>query len=70
MRGEGVQPGPMSNFSSPLAFCGWGAGSTCFWVDPELDLTFSFLSTGLMEETYHIERLQRLADLVITSMVE
>jgi len=69
-RGEGVQPGPMSNFSGPRTYCGWGAGSSCFWVDPELDLTFSFLSTGLMEETYHIERLQRLADLVITSLVE
>jgi len=70
MRGEGVQPGPMSNFSSPRTFCGWGAGSTCFWVDPEFDLTFSFLSTGLMEETYHIERVQRLSDLVLTSMIE
>lgn len=70
VRGEGVIPGPMSNLSSPGAFCGWGAGSTCFWVDPTLDLTFSFLSTGLMEETYHIERLQRLADLVITALVE
>ncbi len=70
VRGEGIQPGPMSNFSSPRTFCGWGAGSTCFWVDPELDLTFSFLSTGLMEETYHVERLQRLADLVITSLIE
>lgn len=70
MRGVGIQPGPMSNLSSARSFCGWGAGSTCFWVDPELDLTFSFLSTGLMEETYHIERLQRLADLVVTSLVE
>jgi CubicO group peptidase (beta-lactamase class C family) len=70
MRGVGIQPGPMSNLSSPRSFCGWGAGSTCFWIDPELDLTFAFLSTGLMEETYHIERLQRLADLVITSLVE
>ncbi len=69
VRGEGVQPGPMSNFSSPRTFCGWGAGSTCFWVDPENDLTFSFLSTGLMEETYHMERVQRLSDLVISSMV-
>ncbi|MGR8920945.1 MAG: hypothetical protein ACU85V_15125 [Gammaproteobacteria bacterium] len=60
----------MSNFCSPRSFCGWGAGSTCFWVDPELDLTFSFLSTGLMEETYHIERVQRLGDLVITAMTE
>ena len=70
MRGVGIQPGPMSNLSSPRTFCGWGAGSTCFWIDPELDLTFSFLSTGLMEETYHIERVQRLADLVVTSLVE
>jgi CubicO group peptidase (beta-lactamase class C family) len=70
VRGEGVLPGPMSNFSSPKSFCGWGAGSTCFWVDPELDLTFAFLSTGLMEETYHIERLQRLADLVVTSLID
>ena len=69
-RGHGVQPGPMSNFSSPNTFCGWGAGSTCFWVDPVLELTFSFLSTGLMEETYHCERLQRLADLVITALGE
>jgi CubicO group peptidase (beta-lactamase class C family) len=69
VRGEGVQPGPMSNFSSPRTFCGWGAGSTCFWVDPESNLTFSFLSTGLMEETYHMERVQRLSDLVIASMV-
>jgi CubicO group peptidase (beta-lactamase class C family) len=65
-----VLPGPMSNLSSPRSFAGWGAGSSCFWVDPELDLTFSFLSTGLMEETYHIERLQRLADLVVTSLVD
>ncbi len=70
MRGEGVQPGPMSNFSSPRTFCGWGAGSSCFWIDPQLDLTFTFLSTGLMEESYHIERLQRLGDLVITAMTE
>lgn len=69
VRGEGVQPGPMSNFSSPQTFCGWGAGSTCFWIDPVQQLSFSFLSTGLMEETFHCERLQRLADLVVTSLV-
>ncbi len=69
-RGEGVQPGPLSNFSSPRTFCGWGAGSTCFWVDPVQELSFAFLSTGLMEETYHCERLQRLADLVVTSLID
>jgi CubicO group peptidase (beta-lactamase class C family) len=70
VRGEGIQPGPLSNFSSPQTFCGWGAGSTCFWVDPVSGLAFSFLSTGLMEETWHCERLQRLADLVVTSLVD
>lgn len=69
VRGTGIQPGPMSNFSSANTFCGWGAGSTCFWVDPAAELAFSFLSTGLMEESWHIERLQRLADLVVTSLV-
>lgn len=44
-----------------------GASSTCFWVDSVSELSFSFLSTGLMEETFHCERLQRLADLVVTS---
>lgn len=70
VRGEGIQPGPMSNLSSPATFCGWGAGSTCFWVDRAQELSFSFLSTGLMEETYHIERVQRLSDLVVTSLIE
>ena len=70
MRGEGVQPGPMSNFSSPRTFCGWGAGSTCFWVDPVQELSFAFLSTGLMEETWHCERLQRLSDLVVTALTD
>tara|TARA_R110002096_G_scaffold31874_6_gene93065 strand:- start:3838 stop:5004 length:1167 start_codon:yes stop_codon:yes gene_type:complete len=70
VRGEGIQPGPMSNLSSPNTFCGWGAGSTCFWVDPGLELSFSFLSTGLMEETYHMERLQRLADIVVSAIID
>jgi len=70
VRGTAIQPGPMSNLSSPRTICGWGAGSTCFWVDPELDLTFAFLSTGLMEETYHIERVQRLSDVVITALTD
>jgi hypothetical protein len=47
-----------------------GAGSSCFRVDSELDLTFSFLSSGQVEKAYRIERIQRLCDLVITSMTE
>lgn len=69
-RGDAIQPGPMSNLSSPNTFGGWGAGSTCFWIDPELDLTFTFLSVGIMEATDHVERVQRLSDLVIGAVVD
>ncbi len=68
VRGEGLTPGPISNFCSPRTLCGWGAGSSCFWVDRDNELSFSFLSTGLMEDSHHIQRLQRLGDLVMASM--
>ncbi len=70
VRGEGVFPGPFGNLCSPRTFGGWGAGSTAFWIDPERDLTFSFLSTGLMEDSRHIERVSRLSDIVLASLVE
>jgi len=70
VRGRGIQPGPLSNLSSPNTFGGWGAGSAAFWIDPELDLTFAFLSAGLMSAADHIERIQRLSDLVIGAVVE
>lgn len=69
-RGEGVIPGPFGNLNSPRAFGGWGAGSTAFWVDPHHDVTFSFLSTGLMEDSRHIERVSRLSDMVLAAIVE
>jgi len=70
VRGQGVTPGPIGNFCSPSTFCGWGAGSTCFWIDPQSGVTFSFLSTGLMEDSHHIQRLQCLADLVMSALTE
>ena len=33
------------------------------------DLSFAFLSTGVMEDSVHLERLSLLSDLVVTSMV-
>ena len=69
-RGEGVVPGPFGNLNSSRAFGGWGAGSTAFWIDPQYDMTFSFLSTGLMEDSRHIERVSRLSDIVIAALVE
>jgi CubicO group peptidase (beta-lactamase class C family) len=69
VRGEGVIPGPFSNLNSARAFGGLGAGSTAFWVDAEKDLSFALLSTGLIEDSHHMERLGLLSDLVLASMV-
>ena len=70
VRGEEVIPGPFGNLNSPRTFGGMGAGSTCFWVDPAQDLTFVLLTSGLMEDSRHLERMQRISDLVLASSVE
>lgn len=70
VRGEGVIPGPFSNLSSAQTFGGFGAGSSAFWVDPDRNLTFSILTTGLMEDSHHIERVSRLSDVVLAAVVD
>jgi|BarGraNGADG00212_2_1021979.scaffolds.fasta_scaffold02784_5 CubicO group peptidase (beta-lactamase class C family) len=70
IRGEGIFPVPMGLTASAGSFAGLGAGSNMFMVDPERDLTIVFLSAGLMEETRNQLRCQRLADLVIASVLE
>ncbi len=70
LRGEGLHPTPFGSLATPRTFGGVGAGSTAFFVDPERDLFYAFLSTGLLEESYSMERHQRLADLVHASIVE
>jgi CubicO group peptidase (beta-lactamase class C family) len=69
LRGEKVTPGPFGALNSSRTFGGFGAGSTAFWIDPVRDLSFAFLSTGLMEDSYHVERLSRLSDLVLAAVV-
>lgn len=70
LRGDGIHPTPFGQLASPRTFGGFGAGSTAFWIDPERDLTYAFLSTGLLEETRSLERHQRLADLVHAAVVD
>jgi CubicO group peptidase (beta-lactamase class C family) len=69
LRGEGNLPGLFSPMNSPRTFGGFGAGSTGFTVDPERDLSLAFLSTGLMEDSYHFERMGVLQTLVLAAMV-
>ena len=69
LRGEGIFPTPFGTLASPRTFGGLGAGSNLFWVDPERDLTLVFLSTGLLEESYNCDRLQRISDSVLAAAV-
>jgi CubicO group peptidase (beta-lactamase class C family) len=70
LRGKGFHPTPFGSLASPRTFGGVGAGSTTFFIDPERELSFAFLSTGLMEETRSTERHQRIADLVLAAIVD
>ncbi|MEQ8496358.1 MAG: serine hydrolase domain-containing protein, partial [Gammaproteobacteria bacterium] len=70
MRGEGNLPGLFSVMNSPRTFGGFGAGSTGFTVDPDRDLTLAFLSSGLMEDSYHFERMGVVASLVMAALVD
>ncbi|AWG62970.1 class A beta-lactamase-related serine hydrolase [Mycobacteroides abscessus] len=70
VRGTGITSHAFGQLSSPGTFGGIGTGSNCFWVDPERELTYVFLSAGLIEDSYSWERHQRYADLVQSSVVE
>ena len=69
VRGEGITPGPFGVLNSPHSFAGMGAGATAFWIDPQRNLSFTFLSTGLMEASRNLERLGILSDLVLAAIV-
>ncbi len=70
VRGEGAwYPTPFGLTTSAAAYGGFGAGSNCFWVDPERELVCVYLSAGLMAETRSVARHQRIADLVQAAMV-
>lgn len=69
VRGAGVHPTPFGTLASPRTFGGLGAGSAYFWIDPVRDISYAFLSSGLMEDSYSLERHQKLADLVFAAFV-
>jgi CubicO group peptidase (beta-lactamase class C family) len=70
VRGTGIHPTPFGTLASPETFGGIGAGSTTFWVDPEREITFAFLSAGLLEDSYSIDRHQCLADMVFSALTK
>ena len=70
VRGERLIPGPFGALNSAKTFGGIGAGSTAFWVDPERELSFALLTTGLMEDSFHLERVGLLSDMVVASLTQ
>ncbi len=69
LRGDEICHHQFGTLSTPRAFGNHGAGSTLFWIDPELDMTFVCLTTRLLPEADNVERFQRLSDIAISAAV-
>lgn len=69
VRGTGVFHHLFGQLASAETFGNYGAGSTLFWVDPEADVSFSFLSAGVMTQATNIERCQKLSDITLSAMI-
>jgi len=67
LRGTALCHHMFGTLASPGTFGNYGAGSTLFWVDPERELSFAFLSAGVMESNANLERFQKLSDMVISA---
>jgi CubicO group peptidase (beta-lactamase class C family) len=67
VRGDALVHHQFGTLTSSETFGNYGAGSTVFWIDPELDLTFVGLSAGLLPQAQNIDRYQRLSDMAAAS---
>ncbi len=67
VRGETICHNLFGTLTSPRTFGNYGAGSSVFWVDPELQMTFVCLTAGVMEGMDNIERFQRLSDIAVSA---
>ena len=69
LRGTGMHHALYGTLASPETFGNYGAGTSLFWVDPVREITFSFLSAGVMNSDTNIERFQRLSDVLISAAI-
>lgn len=69
LRGDKICHHQFGTLTSPRTFGNHGAGSTVFWVDPELDMSFVCLTAGVMEEGDNTERFQRLSDIAVSAAI-
>lgn len=69
LRGDAICHHHFGTLTSPRTYGHFGAGSSMYWVDPELDMTFALVSAGVMEESQNIERCQRLSDIAVSAAI-
>jgi CubicO group peptidase (beta-lactamase class C family) len=69
LRGEGIHVDAFGTLSTPRTHGNFGAGSSQFWIDPQRDLTFVCLTSGVMEESANLQRFQKLSDLTQAAVV-
>lgn len=69
LRGEAVGVNLYGSLTSPETMGGYGAGTTIWWVDPALDLTFVGLCTGVMNSDANYVRWRRLSDIAVSAAV-
>ena len=69
LRGEAMGRHLFGTLTSPQTFGNYGAGTTLLWVDPELDMTFIGLCTGVMNSGDNIERWQKLSDIAVSAVL-
>ena len=67
VRGPQMGTSMFGTLGSPGTFGAHGAGTTLFWVDPERDISFVGLMTGLMPSVDNLWRWQRLSDIVLAA---
>lgn len=69
LRGEAFGNHYYGTLSSPRTFGAYGAGTTLFWVDPELDVSFVAFTTGVMAPAPNYMRFRKLSDIAISAAV-
>lgn len=68
VRGERIVRHQFGTLTTPETFGNYGAGSSMYWIDPELDLVFVGLSAGLLSQADNIARFQTLSDLAVAAV--
>ena len=69
LRGESVMHLHYGSLPAPRTFGNMGAGSSLFWVDPERQMTFVLLSSGVMNEPDNMRRCQKLSDMAVAAAI-